>query len=71
MKIEEIRAKSDAELDYELGKMEKELFDIRFRTATDSGANSAMITTLRRSIARVYTVRQERVQGIRGQEPKQ
>ena len=70
MNIEEIQAKTDSELDYDLAHMRKELFDLRFRAAIDSSANTAMITELRRSIARVHTVRHERNAGIRGQEPK-
>jgi large subunit ribosomal protein L29 len=68
MKIEEIKSKTDSELEYELEKMERELFDMRFRAATDSAQSPAKIRLFRRSIARIKTVTHERRLGIRGQE---
>jgi len=68
VKIEEVRSKTDTELDYELESMRKELFDLRFRSATESATNPARIRVLRRAIARVTTVLHERSAGIRGQE---
>jgi large subunit ribosomal protein L29 len=70
MKTAEIRSKTDSELDYELERMKKELFDMRFRSASESLASPARIESLRRSIARVQTVLHERTTGVRGQEPK-
>jgi len=70
MKIEEVRSKTDTELAYDLDKMRKELFDLRFKSAVDNSANTAMISRLRRSIARVHTILHERTSGLRGQEPK-
>ena len=60
MKIEEVRSKDDAELQFELQKMQKELFDLRFRSATESTANPARIRTLKRACTRVITVLHER-----------
>ena len=60
MKIEEVRSKNDEELQFELEKMEKELFDLRFRSATETAASPARIRTLRRAIARVITILHER-----------
>ena len=68
MKIEEVRSKTDSELAYDLEKMRKELFDLRFRATVDSSSNTAKITTLRRSIARVHTILHERQVQLRGQE---
>ena len=70
MKIEEVRGKSDSELDYELSRVQKELFGLRFKAATETSANPARIHTLRRSVARIKTVMHERVTGVRGQEPR-
>ena len=67
MKIDEIRGKTDHELDVDLEKMKRELFDLRFNSHTGTEANTAQIRTLRRSVARVMTVLQERRDGIRGQ----
>lgn len=70
MKIEEIRSKTDSELEYDLNKVRKELFDLRFRSAVDSSSSPARINELRRSVARIHTVLHERAEGVRGQEPK-
>ena len=70
MKIEEIRSKTDNELEYDLGNLKKDLFETRFRTSLDTGSNTAKITDLRRSIARIHTVLHERKSGIRGQESR-
>jgi large subunit ribosomal protein L29 len=70
MKIEEMRGKNDHELGYELGKMKQELFDLRFKSATQVLTNPARIRFLRRTIARVNTLMHERSTGVRGQEPR-
>jgi large subunit ribosomal protein L29 len=70
MKTDEIRGKTDAELDYELVELKKELFDLRFRAATETSANPSRIRQVRKSIARVHTVLHERRTGIRGQESR-
>ena len=70
MKIDEVRSKTDAELEFELGGMKKELFDLRMRAATENIQNPSRIRVLRRAITRVRTVLHERKSGIRGQEPK-
>jgi large subunit ribosomal protein L29 len=70
VKIEEIRSKTESELDYELGQMKKELFELRFKASTASAANPARIAVLKRGIARVITVLNERTKGI-AREPAQ
>ena len=60
MKIEEVKSKTDTELAFELGKMKKELFELRFKSRTAGSANPARIRVLKRTIARVHTVRHER-----------
>ena len=60
MKIEEVKSKSNTELSYELDKMKKELFELRFKSRTAGNANPARIRVLKRTIARVHTVRHER-----------
>lgn len=70
MKIEEVRSKTDSELEYDLEQLKKELFDLRFRSATENTQNPSRIGVLRSSIARVNTVLHERAHGIRGQESR-
>ena len=68
MKIEEVRSKTNTELEYDLEGLKKELFELRFRNASDSSASPARINQLRRAIARIQTVMHERTLGIRAQE---
>jgi large subunit ribosomal protein L29 len=70
MKIEEIRSKTDTELAYEMDRMARELFDVRFRASIESAQSPAKIGQLRRSIARIKTVLHERRVGVRGQETR-
>lgn len=70
MKIEEIRGKTDAELEFEVEQQQKKLFDLRFRSATETSANPAAVRQLRRSVARLKTIYHERVKGVRGQETR-
>ena len=71
MKTEEIRGKTDAEIEFELENRKKELFDLRFRSATETSNNPSRLGNLRREIARLTTILHERNRGVRGQEPKQ
>ncbi|MBL8862720.1 MAG: 50S ribosomal protein L29 [Planctomycetes bacterium] len=70
MKIDEIRGKTGDELEYELKNLRKELFDLRFKSATQSLQSPAKIRQLKRTIARLLTIQNERTAGIRGQEPR-
>lgn len=70
MKIDEIRGKTSEELDYELATMRKELFDLRFKSSTQSLQSPARIQELKRTIARLLTIQNERKAGIRGQKPR-
>jgi len=70
MKIDEIRGKTQSELEYELANLQKELFDLRFKSATEASANPSRISEARRAIARVKTILHERTHKIRGQEPR-
>lgn len=66
MKIQEIRGKTDYELQHEVEKLRHELFDLRFKAPVQSLQSPARLTTLRRIIARIDTVLHERKLGIRG-----
>ncbi len=68
MKIEEIRGKSDAELGAVFGAMKKELFDMRFKSASQSLPDPSRIRMVRRTIARMGTVTRERE--LERQKPK-
>ena len=65
MKIEEIRALNDADLEKRLDEAHQELFNLRFRLATRQLANHRELPKVRKRIARMNTVKQERELGIR------
>jgi large subunit ribosomal protein L29 len=59
-----LRTKSDAELVEELGKAKEALFNLRFQAATGQLESHGRLKTVRRDIARIYTVMRERELGI-------
>lgn len=70
MKIDEIRGKTNGELEFELKNLEKELFSLRFKASTEASANPSRISEARREVARIKTILHERASKIRGQEPR-
>ena len=54
--VEDLRAKSAAELNEELVAAKKELFNLRFQNATIQLDNTSRITEVRKNIARIQTV---------------
>lgn len=70
MKSSEIRGKEDAEIEFDLSTLEKELFDLKFRSLTEGNTDPAKIRRTRRDLARLRTILRERELGIRGQESR-
>ena len=60
MKIEEIRALSDAELGKQLEEAHQELFNLRFRLATKQLVNHRELPRGRKKIARLKMIIRER-----------
>lgn len=60
MKVEEVRALSDKELDKQLGEAHQELFNLRFRLATKQLVNHREIPRARKRIAQIKTIMRER-----------
>ena len=54
--VEELKAKTAAELQDELVAAKKELFNLRFQNATNQLDNTSRIKEVRRNIARIQTV---------------
>ena len=54
--VEELNAKSSAELNEELVAAKKELFNLRFQNATNQLDNTSRIKEVRKNIARIHTV---------------
>jgi large subunit ribosomal protein L29 len=60
MKAAELRDLSDEELRGKLRDLQEELFNLRFQLATGQIENVGRIRTVRRDIARLKTVQQQR-----------
>lgn len=61
---QELRSASDEELLTRLTEAKEELFNLRFQVATGQLDNNTRLRTVRRGIARIYTVMRERELGI-------
>ena len=59
--VEDLRAKSNVELEQELVAAKKELFNLRFQNATNQLENTSRIKEVRKNIARIQTVITEKV----------
>ena len=54
--VEDLKAKSAAELNDELVAAKKELFNLRFQNATNQLDNTSRIKEVRKNIARIQTL---------------
>ena len=54
--VEDLKAKSAAELNEELVAAKQELFNLRFQNATNQLDNTSRIKEVRKNIARIQTV---------------
>lgn len=62
MKAQELRDRSPEELDKTLGDLEEQLFKLRFQKSTGQIEDPTKIRRVRKDIARVLTVMNERKQ---------
>ncbi len=69
MKIDEVRSQTNDELEFDLVKLERELFELRLKSSHEALQNPASIRVIRRQIARIRTILHERANGIREQAP--
>ena len=60
----ELREQGDEDLVVALRDAKEELFNLRFQVATGQLDNNRRLQTVRRDIARIYTVMRERELGI-------
>ncbi|MDK8663755.1 50S ribosomal protein L29 [Corynebacterium coyleae] len=60
----EFRELNDDELKGRLNEAKEELFNLRFQLATGQLTNNRRISTVKRDIARIYTVLRERELGL-------
>jgi large subunit ribosomal protein L29 len=63
-KASELRQLGDEELVTKLREAKEELFNLRFQGATGQLENNSRLKTVRKDIARIYTLMHERELGI-------
>ena len=61
---DELRGLSRKELDTKVSELKEELFTLRFQAATGQLESHGRLRAVRKDIARIYTVLQERELGI-------
>ncbi len=59
-RVEDLRTKSDDQLNTELADLKREAFNLRFQAATNQLERPARIKEVRRDIARIKTLQTER-----------
>ncbi|WP_265564188.1 50S ribosomal protein L29 [Sphingomicrobium arenosum] len=59
-KIDDLKAKSDDQLADELSQLKKEQFNLRFQAATGQLEKPARVREVRRSIAQIMTLQNQR-----------
>jgi len=64
-KIADLRALTPDQMSEELLKLKKEQFNLRFQAATGQLESHGRLRTVKKDIARIYTVVRERELGIR------
>ena len=60
MRARQLRDLTNEELEEKMGETRKELFNLRFQSATGALENSARLRSAKREIARILTVKTER-----------
>jgi large subunit ribosomal protein L29 len=60
LRARDLRDLTDEELEEKMGETRKELFNLRFQSATGALENSARLRSAKREIARILTVKHER-----------
>ncbi len=59
--IEDMKTKTDDQLDETLGNLKKEAFNLRFQAATNQLEKPSRVREVRRDIARIKTLQGQRV----------
>ncbi|HMF61938.1 MAG TPA: 50S ribosomal protein L29 [Vicinamibacterales bacterium] len=59
-KVEDMKTKSDDQLNEQLGELKREAFNLRFQAATNQLEKPARVRVVRRDIARIKTLQTAR-----------
>ncbi|MDD7384493.1 MAG: 50S ribosomal protein L29 [Actinomycetaceae bacterium] len=65
LSTEDLDAMTDAELQAKVKELKEELFNLRFASVTHRLEDAGRLRTVRKDIARIYTVKRERELNIR------
>ncbi len=60
IKTEDMRTKTEDQLETELGELKREAFNLRFQSATNQLEKPSRIREVRRTIAKIKTLQNER-----------
>ena len=60
MKATELRSLTDEELQAELDRLHRHVFDLRSQAVTEKLENPSLVTKARRDIARIMTIQRQR-----------
>jgi large subunit ribosomal protein L29 len=60
-KIDDLKTRTDDQLTEQLGELKREQFNLRFQAATNQLEKPARIRDVRRTIARIKTLQNERL----------
>jgi large subunit ribosomal protein L29 len=67
MKMQELRDMNDEQLELSLKDVVKNLFHLRFQSATDRLETPSELLKAKKDVARIKTIMRERTIGLRGQ----
>lgn len=67
-KTEDLRSRSDDQLVDELAQLKREQFNLRFQAATNQIEKPSRVREVRRTIARIRTLQNERARAAAGKE---
>ena len=63
MKVKELREMTSEELEQQIRETQKELFNLRLQQVSGQLENPARVKELRRTLARIKTIQNEKVEG--------
>ena len=66
-KTEDLRTKTDDQLETDLGELKREAFNLRFQSATNQLEKPSRIREVRRTIAKIKTLQNERAKATQAE----
>jgi len=63
-RIDELKSRSDDQLSEQLGELKREQFNLRFQAATNQIEKPSRIREVRRTIAQIKTLQNERARAV-------